>query len=226
MRDIWEEKQAEGSIPIRESLRKSMSDETVQFREARPSDVDEAAPLIYSSGPAAFDFVFSRKAEQSLEFLYFAFLDGAGEMGYKNHIVGEQNGKVIAIGATFDGSTGFPFFLSAARQIISFYGFSCLPAIIRGLQVEQIVQPPKGRLHYIAHLGVRPDMQGKGIGSKLIEHFLKLGRKEGRTQAALDVSILNPRAQALYERFGFQVTKHLNSTLQAIPSHNRMEKAL
>jgi ribosomal protein S18 acetylase RimI-like enzyme len=197
-----------------------MSDETVQFREARTGDVDEAVPLIYSSGPAAFDFVFSRKTGQSLEFLRFAFLDG------KNHIVGEQNGKVIAIGTAFDGSTGFPFFLSAARQIIRFYGLSCFPAMIRGLQVEGIIEPPKGRLHYIAHLGVRPDMQGKGIGSKLIEHFLKLGRKEGRTHAALDVSTLNPRAQALYERFGFQVTKHHASTLQAVPSHNRMERAL
>jgi ribosomal protein S18 acetylase RimI-like enzyme len=203
-----------------------MSDETVQFREARPGDAGEAAPLIHSSGPAAFDFVFSRKVGQSLEFLRFAFLDGAGEMGYKNHIVGEQNGRVVAIGAAFDGSTGFPFFLSAARQIIRFYGFSCLPAMIRGLQVEGMIEPPKGRMHYIAHLGVRPDMQGKGIGSKLIEHLLERGRNEGRTQAALDVSTLNPRAQALYERFGFQVTKHHASTLPGVPSHNRMERAL
>jgi ribosomal protein S18 acetylase RimI-like enzyme len=203
-----------------------MSDETVQFREAGPGDVEEAVPLIHSSGPAAFDFVFSRRAGQSLEFLRFAFLDGAGEMGYKNHIVAEQNGRVIAVGAAYDGSTGFPFFLSAAGQIIRFYGFSCLPAMIRGLQVEGIIEPPKGRMHYIAHLGVRPDMQGKGIGSKLIEHLLELGRREGRSQAALDVSTRNPRAQALYERFGFQVTKHHSSTLQGIPPHNRMERAL
>src|SRR5690349_17593769 len=203
-----------------------MSDETIQFREAGPGDVEEAVPLIYSSGPAAFDFVFSRKPGQSLEFLHFAFLDGAGEMGYKNHIVGEQNGRVIAVGAAFDGSTGFPFFLSAARQILCFYGFSSLPAMIRGLQVEGMIEPPKGRLHYIAHLGVRPEMQGKGIGSKLIEHLLERGRKEGRTQAALDVSMINPRAQALYERFGFQVTKHHDSTLPGVPSHNRMERAL
>lgn len=203
-----------------------MSDETVQFREARPGDVDDAVPLIHSSGPAAFDFVFSRKAGQSLEFLHFAFLDGAGEMGYKNHIVGEQNGKVIAVGAAFDGSTGFPFFISAARQIILFYGVSCLPAMMRGLQVEGIIEPPKGPLHYIAHLGVRPQMQGKGVGSKLIEHLLDLGRNEGRTQAALDVSTLNPRAQALYERLGFQTIQQQASTLPGIPPHHRMERAL
>jgi ribosomal protein S18 acetylase RimI-like enzyme len=198
----------------------------INFRAATPNDVDAAVPLIYSSGPAAFDFVFSRKPGQSLEFLYSAFVDGAGEMGYKNHIVGEQDGKVVAIGAAFDGSTGFPFFLAAARQIIRFYGAACLPAMVRGLQVEKLIEPPKGKLHYIAHLGVEPSMQSKGIGSKLVEHLMEQGRKEGKTQTALDVSVLNPRAQALYERLGFKQTIHRESKLAGVPSHNRLERVL
>lgn len=199
---------------------------TLHFRPATPEDVHAAVPLIYSSGPAAFNFVFSRKPGQALEFLSSAFIDGAGEMGYKNHIVVEQDGKVIAVGAAFDGATGFPFFLAAARQIIGFYGTACLPAMIRGLQVEQIIEPPKGRLHYIAHLGVDPSMQSKGIGSKLVEHLMEQGRKEGKTQTALDVSVLNPRAQVLYERLGFKLTGQRESKLPGVPSHNRLERAL
>lgn len=83
MPGIWERKLDADSIHTRESLKKIMSDETLQFREAGPGDAGEAVPLIYSSGPAAFDFVFGHKAKQALEFLHFAFLDGAGEMGYK-----------------------------------------------------------------------------------------------------------------------------------------------
>ncbi|MFN8400997.1 MAG: GNAT family N-acetyltransferase [Anaerolineales bacterium] len=198
----------------------------IQFRPATPNDANAVVPLVYSSGPAAFNFVFSRKTGQALEFLHFAFLDGAGEMGYKSHIVGEQDGKIIAAGAAFDGSTGFPFFLAAASQIIRFYGTACLPAMIRGLQVEQIIEPPKGRLHYIAHLGVDPSMQSKGIGSKLVEHLMEQGRREGKTQTALDVSVLNPRAQVLYERLGFKLTGHRESKLPGVPSHNRLERAL
>lgn len=199
---------------------------TIHFRPATPNDASAVVPLIYSSGPAAFDFVFSRKAGQALEFLHFAFLDGAGEMGYKNHIVGEQAGNVLAVGAAFDGSTGFPFFLAAARQIIRFYGTSCLPAMIRGLQVENIIQPPKGDVHYIAHLGVHPSMQGKGIGTQLVEHLMQQGRQAGKTHTALDVSVLNPRAQVLYERLGFKLTGQRESKLPGVPSHNRLERAL
>ena len=198
----------------------------VHFRDATPKDVDAAIPLIFSSGPGAFDYIFSPKPGQAQEFLRYTFQDGAGEFGYKNHIVGELDGKVVAVGAAFDGDTTLNFFLAAGRQIVSFYGLSAFTVIPHGLQVEQIIQPPKGRLHYIAHLGVDPSLQSKGIGAKLVEHLMEQGRKAGKTHTALDVSVLNPRAQALYERLGFQLTHHRSSKLEGVPSHNRLERAL
>ncbi len=198
----------------------------VHFRDATPKDVDAAIPLIFSSGPGAFDYIFSPKPGQAQEFLRYTFQDGSGEFGYKNHVVGEFDGKVVAIGAAFDGESTLKFFLAMGRQIVSFYGLSSFTVIPRGLQVEQVIQPPKGRLHYIAHLGVDPSLQSKGIGAKLVEHLMEQGRKAGKTQTALDVSVLNPRAQALYERLGFQLTEHRESKLAGVPSHNRLERAL
>lgn len=198
----------------------------IHFRAATPKDVDAAVPLIFSSGPGAFNYIFSPKPNQALEFLRYTFQDGAGELGYKNHIVGEFDGKVVAVGAAFDGDTTLNFFLAAGRQIASFYGLAAPLVIRHGLQVESIIQPPKGHLHYIAHLGVDPALQSKGIGAKLVEHLMEVGRKENKTQAALDVSVLNPRAQALYERLGFQQTRHRPSTLKGVPAHNRLERKL
>lgn len=198
----------------------------INFRGATPKDVDAAVPLIFSSGPGAFDYIFSPKPGQAQEFLRYTFQDGAGEFGYKNHIVGELDGKVVAIGAAFDGESTLNFFLAAGRQIASFYGLAAFSVIRHGLQVESIIQPPKGRLHYIAHLGVDPSLQSKGIGSRLVEHLMEQGRKAGKTQTALDVSVLNPRAQELYKRLGFQLTVHRPSTLKGVPSHNRLERAL
>lgn len=199
---------------------------TLHFRPATPEDVHAAVPLIYSSGPAAFDFIFSPKPKQALEFLHYTFTDGNGEFGYKYHVVGEVDGKVVAVGTAFDGESTLKYFLAMGRQIISFYGLQAFSVIPRGLQVESIIQPPKGRLHYIAHLGVDPSMQSKGIGSKLVEHLMEQGRKEGKTQTALDVSVLNPRAQVLYERLGFKLTGQRESKLPGVPSHNRLERAL
>ncbi len=166
----------------------------INFRPATPEDVHAVVPLIYSSGPAAFDFIFSPKPKQALEFLHYTFSDGNGEFGYKYHVVGEVDGKVVAVGTAFDGEATLKYFLAMGRQIVSFYGLAAFTVIPRGLQVESIIQPPKGRLHYIAHLGVDPSMQGKGIGSKLVEHLMEQGRNAGKTQTALDVSVLNPRA--------------------------------
>ena len=198
----------------------------IHFRAATLEDLDAAVPLIFSSGPGAFNYIFSPKPNQALEFLRYTFQDGAGELGYKNHIVGELDGKVVAVGAAFDGESTLKFFLAAARQIASFYGLAALPVMRHGLQVESIIQPPKGRLHYIAHLGVAPSMQSKGIGAKLVEYLMEQGRNAGKTQSALDVSVLNPRAQALYERMGFKLTGQRESKLEGVPSHNRLERTL
>lgn len=199
---------------------------TLHFRPATPEDVHAAVPLIYSSGPAAFDFIFSPKPKQALDFLHYTFTDGNGEFGYKYHVVGEVDGKVVAVGTAFDGEATLNYFLAMGRQIVSFYGLAAFSVIPRGLQVESIIQPPKGRLHYIAHLGVHPSMQGKGIGSKLVEHLMEQGRNAGKTHTALDVSVLNPRAQVLYERLGFKLTGQRESKLPGVPSHNRLERAL
>ncbi len=198
----------------------------IRFRPAAPSDVERAAPLIYSSGPAAFDYVFARKRKSALDFLRYAFIDGAGEMGYKNHVVGEYEGKVVVVGAAYDGSTGFPFFLAAARQIVSFYGFDCLAPIVHGLQVERVIEPPKGALHFIAHLGVAPSLQSKGVGSQMIEYLMEQGRRLGKTTTGLNVSALNPRAQALYERLGFKVVNRCESKYDGVAASILLTRAL
>jgi hypothetical protein len=50
---------------------------------ARTEDVDASVPLIYSSGPDAFDYVFW----DAESFLRRAYLDGTGECGNRNHTV-------------------------------------------------------------------------------------------------------------------------------------------
>lgn len=204
-----------------------------QFRAAQPGDITAAVPLIYSSGPAAFDYVFAYKAKGAAQpvaaqdFLSFAFGDGAGEFGYRNHIVAISGEQILGIGACFSGDTALSFTLTAARQILSFYGWLHGWAVIRkGLQMEHIVQPPMGALHYIAHLGIAPEWRGRGVGAQLIRYLLELGQQAGRTLAALDVAVTNPRAQALYERLGFVVTHERKSTLVNVAHHRRMEMSL
>jgi ribosomal protein S18 acetylase RimI-like enzyme len=200
----------------------------IAFRAAMPADAAAAIPLIYSSGPAAFDYVFTVPGRASaLDFLHRAFRDGEGEFGFRNHLVGVVDGAVVAAGAAWDGRSNLAFALAGARQILGCYGFIQGPGtMLRGLQVESIVQPPGRRCWYVAHLGVHPAARSRGIGEALVAHLLSLGIGKGHTQAALDVAVTNPRAEALYQRLGFAVTQERASRLAnaqaTVPAHRRM----
>lgn len=201
----------------------------MSFRQATASDVDAAVPLIHSSGPAAFEYVFSVPGIGDAQvFLRRAFIDGAGEFGWRNHVVGELDGAVVAAGAGFSGATKWPFTLAAARQIISHYGWRHAAGVIaRGLRVESVIPPPAGRMYYLAHLGVSPSLRGNGIGAALIRHLLAARPVAGNGPVLLDVAATNPNAQRLYQRLGFTVTGERRSTLVngqgRVPDHRRMQ---
>lgn len=204
----------------------------VEIRPAQPSDADAAVPLIYSSGPGAFDYVFSHRTPiTAKEFLHRMFQRTRGELGFRAHIVAVCEGEVVGTGTAYSGREHPEFMLAMLGGIFRHYGLASGSGVIRrGMQVESIVQPPKGDLHYIAHLGVSPEFRSHGVGTQIVSHLLEQGRALGRSTAALDVSVENPRAEALYERLGFRTVKEVESRFSnetaAVPSHRRMERAL
>lgn len=195
----------------------------VVFRAARADDL-AAVPLVHAAGPAAFDYVFAPSGGSSQAFLRHAFVDGAGQMGHRAHVVGVRDGAVVATGTWFSGEDTLAYTAAAVRQILGFYGARAPRILVRGLRMERLIRPPAKRTCYLAHLGVAPTERGTGIGSALVEHLLALGRGAGLARAALDVSVENPRAQALYERLGFRVVDEVPSALPGVPGHRLMQR--
>ncbi|HET7268162.1 MAG TPA: N-acetyltransferase [Oleiagrimonas sp.] len=200
------------------------------IRPACETDAEAAVPLIYSSGPAAFDYVFARAGADARAFLARAFVDGAGEFGHRNHVVGELDGKVVAAGAGFGYADTRSFTLAAARQILRHYGWRAGGPIVRGLRTERLIHPPTRGEFYLGHLGVAPTARGHGVGSALVEWLLAHDCARTCQCAVLDVAADNPRAQALYERLGFRVTGERHSSLRnargAVPTQRRMRRSL
>jgi ribosomal protein S18 acetylase RimI-like enzyme len=218
-------------MPHMELRRKMSNAPPVAFRRARAADAQAAIPLILSSGPEAFNYVFAMPGRTPGDFLRHAFSQGSGQFGFRNHVVGEIGGQVVAAGAGWSSASNVGFLLAAVGQFFPFFGvLGAPPVIVRGLRTEAVVRPPAAGEFYIGHLGVAPDRRGQGIGEALIAHLLAIGAETGRRRAVLDVSVENPRAQALYSRLGFRVTAERPSTLRRaagyVPSHRRMERAM
>lgn len=214
-----------GNRPILPASTTGPSKMELKIRAAQPDDVEAAVPLIYSSGPAAFDYVFSCGANRtSQDFLRYAFRRQGGEFSHRNHTVVTHNDEVVGTGACYSSATSLAFLVSVFRQVIGFYGIrKGLQVARRGTQIEQMFKLPNRRQDYIAHLGVQSEKRGLGIGRELVEYFLEASRSAGQTHATLDVSAENPRAQSLYERIGFQVVEERVSRIDEVPNHRRME---
>jgi len=178
---------------------------SITFRPCVRQDVDQAIGLIYSSGPAAFNYVFSQAGvSQPLEFLRSAFLAGDSEFGFQQHIAIERNGVLVGVGAVRYACQQWGFTLSAFKHIWGSYSFlSVFPVMLRGLRTEAVIPPPKPDVGLLYHLGIAESERGQGLGKLLVEHLLEQIKQQGVHTATLDVAASNPRAHALYKRLGF-----------------------
>ena len=185
-----------------------------------------------TSGPRAFDYVFSdRRQDQSDDFLRSTFQRPTSEFGFAQHTALILGGEVIGIGGTRFADQNFGHTMAALRAIASFYApLAALRVIRRGLKIEAVLKPPTRGTGVIYNLAVRAGHQSKGYGELLIAELIDQIRARGMTKAALDVSVENPRAQALYERLGFEpVALHkggLTSRFGEVVDHIYMEKPL
>lgn len=57
---------------------------------------------------------------------------------------------------------------------------------------------------HISNVAVDPAYQGQGIGSRLLEAFLRVMKSRGVTSATLEMRVSNEAARKLYEKFGFK----------------------
>lgn len=202
---------------------------SISFRPCRADDVKLAVPLIYSSGPEAFRYVFSQhRREQALEFLHMAFQSGRGEFGYHRHLAVMRDDHLVGIGALLQQRQKLDDFCGVVTQMISFYRLNCWRVMWRGSITQRVIQPPQKNIGFIANLGIAAECRGQGIGTLLIAQLLQLARDAGYSKAGLDVAASNPEAQKLYEALGFCVKQQRHSSARSafgkLCDHYYMEK--
>jgi ribosomal protein S18 acetylase RimI-like enzyme len=180
----------------------------LSFRHAQAEDSDIAHVLIYSSGTAAFEYGFSWGKYQARQFLAFAFTDGHGFFGWRNHIVAILEDKVVGIGAFYNGDDYLRLSIGLIKQILQFYPLHIVPQVFwHSLQLQSLMPKPSQDMHYVANFAVHADKRGQKIATAMLDKQYTVAQQLGRKIYALDVAVDNPRAQLLYERLGFHSVK-------------------
>ncbi|HEY1075172.1 MAG TPA: N-acetyltransferase [Fontimonas sp.] len=203
----------------------------MNFRPALGSDAESAAPLVYSSGPEAFDYILRTDRTSALDFLRYAFADGAGFQGYRNHWVAERDGRVVCAGAFYSGKDELRLVLGFVRQVLAFFPTLAAPGVIRrALQVAPMMKPVTREMLYVANFGVAAELRGQGIGAQMLNRQMARARELGFARYALDVAVSNPRAQKLYEGVGFKFVRErrFRGDVQRspVPDCRRLEMSL
>lgn len=202
---------------------------TCEFRPATAHDVDAALPLLYSAGPQAMEYAFACQGKPAQEFLRFAFAHGKGFLGYQNHTVAVWDGQVVGIAAFYNLGSYPRLTLEHLWQLWRFYPAQRFAGLLwRGHHLQSVMPPPGASTHYVAHFGVSPAFRSRGIGTGLLDYQRGLGRALGRRHYAIDVAVDNPRAQALYVRYGFLLNaeNRFSGPPAAVPDGRRMTMPL
>jgi ribosomal protein S18 acetylase RimI-like enzyme len=149
--------------------------------------------LLLAMEDIVYGFIGRRDAMKALAFMEYCVERPNNQYSWQNCLVAEEHGQVVAAINVYDGAR-----LQELRQPV-------VEAIHRlfGRQVLPEDETQAGE-YYIDTLGVNPDCQGRGIGTRLLQHLIRDHvNNQGHTLGIL-VDDDNPEARKLYLRLGFR----------------------
>jgi uncharacterized protein (DUF952 family)/ribosomal protein S18 acetylase RimI-like enzyme len=175
------------------------------IRLAKRTDADLASRLIYLSMGELADYLFG-EAHLSVEaILAGLFLRDANRFSWRNTEIAEWEGVPAGMLASFAGRQLIRYELAIGLGLLRLCGlWEVLRLSPRALSIAGGIETRRDE-YYLANLGVLPDYQNRGIGSRLLNHAEGRARLAGLGKCSLIVDLENPAALRLYERHGYRI---------------------
>ena len=175
------------------------------IRPADQTDAELAASLIYLSMGELADYLFGGGHLSIAEILAGLFLRADNRFSWRNTEIAEWEGAPAGMLASFAGRDLMRYELAIGLGLLRLCGLrEVLRLAPRALSIAGGIETRRDE-YYLANLGVLPDFQNRGIGSRLLNHAEGKARQAGLGKCSLIVDLENPAAQRLYERSGYRV---------------------
>jgi len=167
----------------------------MNIRKAKISDSKQIAPiLLLAMEEIIYKFIAKKDYASAKEFLEHFIGRENNQYSYQNCYVGEENNEIIGAVNIYKGSD-----IERLRNpIIEFVRENYNP------EFDPEFETKEGEF-YIDSLGVNPNHQGKGIGSKLLLFLIDDFVYQKNETLGLLVEEDNPLAKNLYLKLGFNV---------------------
>lgn len=165
------------------------------IRKAKIEDAKDIASFLFlAMEEITYHFIGRKNAGEAIELLEVLAAQDANQYSYKHTLVAEENGELVGSVTIYDGAKLYELREPVATLIRTKFNIDFNP--------EDETQPGE---YYLDCIGVKPNQQGKGIGSKLLQFAIDEYVARRKLTLGLLVDKANPQAKKLYLQSGFKV---------------------
>ena len=163
-------------------------------RKALLSDAEIIAKyILLAMEEIVYKFLGEKDSEKAKEFMLHFVKRDNNQYSYQNCWVAENDGEVVAAVNIYNGAQ-----LSELRRPVLEY---LSTSINNGFKPEDETQADE---YYIDSIGVNPNQQNQGTGTKLLQFLIDEYVTKGQQTLGLLVDEGNPNAKRLYLKLGFK----------------------
>jgi ribosomal protein S18 acetylase RimI-like enzyme len=164
------------------------------IKKAKPEDSKLIATyMMLAMEDIVYSFIGEESFQKAIHFLESLIRTKSNQYSYENCWVVEINSKIVAMANIYDGANLYSLRKPVVNQINLMFNKEFNP--------DDETQAGE---FYIDCIGVHPNWQGKGIGSKLLLFLIDEYVCKRNQSIGLLVDSCNPNAKKLYLNLGFE----------------------
>ncbi|MBK6611288.1 MAG: GNAT family N-acetyltransferase [Sphingobacteriales bacterium] len=165
------------------------------IRKAKVEDSNIiAAYILLAMNDIIYHFIGENSSVKAVNFLNCLIQEKGNQYSYENCWIAETENEIVAAAIVYDGAKLKELRKPVANTIKAMFNRDFAP--------EDETQSGE---YYIDCIGVNPNQQGKGIGTKILQFLIHEYVNQRDKTLGLLVDKNNPKAKQLYLKIGFEI---------------------